>query len=67
MRIHMRKLHRLQSGLLGELDKEVRIHMKKLLRLQSALLREIDKYEKLVPERDHFIDWERLHIANVHV
>ena len=30
--------------------------MKKILRLQSALLKEIDKYEKLVPERSHFID-----------
>lgn len=38
--------------------------MKKILRLQSALLREIDKYEKLVPERDHFIDWERVHIVS---
>lgn len=38
--------------------------MKKLLRLQSALLREIDKYEKLVTERDHFIDWERVHIVS---
>lgn len=38
--------------------------MHKLLRLQSALLKEIDKYEKLVPERDHFIDWERVHISS---
>ncbi len=38
--------------------------MKKLLRLQSALLKEIDKYEKLVPERSHFIDWERVHISS---
>ena len=38
--------------------------MKKILRLQSALLKEIDKYEKLVPERDHFIDWERVHISS---
>lgn len=38
--------------------------MKKLLRLQSALLKEIDKYEKLIPERDHFIDWERVHIVS---
>jgi uncharacterized protein len=38
--------------------------MKRLLRLQSALLKEIDKYEKLVPERDHFIDWERVHISS---
>ena len=40
--------------------------MKKILRLQSALLKEIDKYEKLVPaeERDHFIDWERIHIVS---
>ena len=36
--------------------------MKKILRLQSALLKEIDKYEELIPERDHFIDWERVHI-----
>ena len=38
--------------------------MKKILRLQSALLREIDKYEKLVPKRTHFIDWERVHISS---
>ena len=38
--------------------------MKKILRLQSALLKEIDKYEKLSPERDHFIDWERVHISS---
>lgn len=38
--------------------------MKKLLRLQSALLKEIDKYESLVSERDHFIDWERVHIVS---
>ncbi|MEG0391424.1 MAG: HD domain-containing protein [Anaerovoracaceae bacterium] len=38
--------------------------MKKILRLQSALLKEIDKYEELVPERDHFIDWERVHISS---
>ena len=38
--------------------------MKKILRLQSALLKEIDKYEKLVPERSHFIDWERVHIVS---
>ena len=38
--------------------------MKKILRLQSALLKEIDKYEKLVPERDHFIDWDRVHISS---
>lgn len=38
--------------------------MKKILRLQSALLKEIDKYEKLIPERDHFIDWERVHISS---
>jgi uncharacterized protein len=38
--------------------------VKKLLRLQSALLAEINKYEKLVPERDHFIDWERVHISS---
>ena len=31
--------------------------MKKILRLQSAMLKEIDKYEKLIPERSHFIDW----------
>ena len=38
--------------------------MKKLLRLQSALLKEIDKYEDVVPDRDHFIDWERVHITS---
>ena len=38
--------------------------MKRLLRLQSQLLREIEKYEKLVPERDKFIDWERVHMAS---
>ena len=38
--------------------------MKKILRLQRALLKEIDRYEKLVPERDHFIDWERVHITS---
>lgn len=38
--------------------------MKKILRLQSALLKEIDKYEKLVTERSHFIDWERVHIVS---
>ena len=38
--------------------------MKKILRLQSALLKEIDKYEKLVTERSHFIDWERVHIIS---
>ena len=38
--------------------------MKKILRLQSALLKEIDKYEKLIPERDHFIDCERVHISS---
>ena len=38
--------------------------MKKILRLQSALLKEIDKYEELIPERDHFIDWERVHISS---
>lgn len=38
--------------------------MKRLLRLQSALLKEIDRYETLIPERDHFIDWERVHISS---
>ena len=38
--------------------------MKKILILQSALLKEIDKYEELIPERDHFIDWERVHISS---
>jgi uncharacterized protein len=38
--------------------------MKRLLRLQSQLLREIEKYEKQVPERDKFIDWERVHMAS---
>jgi len=38
--------------------------MKKLLQLQSQLLREIEKYEKLVPDRDKFMDWERVHMAS---
>lgn len=38
--------------------------MKRLLRLQSMLLKEIDKYEKLVPERDKFMDWERVHMSS---
>ena len=38
--------------------------MKKILRLQSALLKEIDKYEKLVPKRSHFIDWERVQMTS---
>ncbi len=38
--------------------------MKRLLRLQSQLLREIEKYEKLVAERDKFIDWERVHMVS---
>ncbi len=38
--------------------------MKRLLRLQSSLLREIEKYEKLVPERDKPMDWERVHMAS---
>jgi len=38
--------------------------MKRLLRLQSMLLKEIDKYEIQVPERDKFIDWERVHMAS---
>lgn len=38
--------------------------MKRLLRLQSQLLREIEKHEKLVPKRDKFIDWERVHMAS---
>lgn len=38
--------------------------MKRLLRLQSQLLREIEKYETLVPDRDQFIDWERVHMAS---
>jgi uncharacterized protein len=38
--------------------------VKKLFRLQSSLLKEIDYYEKMVPERDHFIDWERVHISS---
>lgn len=38
--------------------------MKKLLRLQSALLKEINIYEQLIPERDLFIDWERVHISS---
>jgi len=40
------------------------ISMKRLLRLQSHLLWEIEKHEKLVPERDKFIDWERVHMAS---
>lgn len=47
-----------------ESSKEEEVKMKKILRLQSALLKEIDKYEKLVPERSHFIDWERVHISS---
>lgn len=38
--------------------------MHKILRLQSYLLKEIDKYEKIVTERDQFIDWERVHMAS---
>jgi len=38
--------------------------MKKILRLQSDLLKEINKYEEIVKERDHFIDWERVHISS---
>ena len=38
--------------------------MKRLLRLQSKLLKEIEKYEKLVEDRDTFIDWERVHMAS---
>lgn len=38
--------------------------MKRLLRLQSQLLRQIEKYEESVPERDKFIDWERVHMAS---
>ncbi len=38
--------------------------MKRLLRLQSQLLREIEKYEALVPDRDQFIDWEKVHMAS---
>lgn len=38
--------------------------MNKILKLQSALLKEIDKYEKLVTERSHPIDWERVHISS---
>jgi|SRR5665648_74967 len=38
--------------------------MKKILGLQSELLKEIDKYENIVEERDHFIDWERVHISS---
>jgi len=38
--------------------------VKRLLRLQSQLLKEIEKYERLVPERDKFIDWERVHLAS---
>ncbi len=38
--------------------------MHKLLQLQSALLKEIDHYEKVVPQRDQPIDWERVHLAS---
>lgn len=38
--------------------------MKRLLRLQSALLRKIEEYDRLVPVRDKFIDWERVHMAS---
>lgn len=38
--------------------------MKRLLRLQSLLLKEMERYEKLVPERDKFMDWERVHMAS---
>jgi len=38
--------------------------MKKLLRLQSALLRETDIWERLVPERDKYMDWERIHLCS---
>ncbi|MBK5245670.1 MAG: HD domain-containing protein [Peptostreptococcaceae bacterium] len=38
--------------------------MKKILQLQSELLKEINKYENIVQERDHFIDWERVHISS---
>jgi uncharacterized protein len=40
------------------------MEMKRLLRLQSQMLREIEKYEKQVPDRDKFIDWERVHMAS---
>lgn len=36
----------------------------RLIKLQSRLLREIEKFETLVPERDTFIDWERVHMAS---
>ena len=38
--------------------------MKRLLRLQSLLLREMEHYELLVPERDKFMDWERVHMSS---
>ena len=38
--------------------------MKKILRLQVELLKEINKFEKLVGERDHLIDWERIHMSS---
>jgi len=38
--------------------------MKRLLRLQSLLLREMERYELLVPQRDKFMDWERVHMAS---
>ncbi len=38
--------------------------MNKLMKLQSQLLREIEEYEKLIPERDQPVDWERVHMAS---
>ena len=38
--------------------------MNKILRLQSELLKEINKYENTVPNRENFIDWERVHISS---
>ena len=38
--------------------------MKRLLRLQSALLHKIEEYDRLVKDRDKFIDWEKVHMAS---
>lgn len=38
--------------------------MKKILRLQVELLKEISMYENIVERRDHFMDWERIHISS---
>lgn len=38
--------------------------MSRILKLQRRLLAEIDKYGKLVPDRSHPTDWERIHMAS---